>query len=179
MTAVAAGPTTWPTMLGPYWSYLWWYAVSIAVCASAVASPNVTLRSTPPARIVATAFTGEGLQVDDYVRPSAQLAAEHQHPDWNWASPSLTVHIVSGLAVDEIVRKVTVPIGLALASVRRKVSDLPVGVVIEAIDRRISLSLAHDDSPDDVAKAMSSLPVELEARATIGWDRERGIWFDL
>jgi hypothetical protein len=140
--------------------------------------PTIT---TPPSlrQIVATACTGEGLQVDDYVRPSEQLAAEYEHPDWNWASPSLTVHIVSGLAVDEIVRKVAVPIGLALASVRRKVSDLPASVVIEVIDRRISLSLKHDDSADEVAKAMSSLPVELEARATIGWDRERGVWFDL
>jgi hypothetical protein len=141
-------------------------------------TPTIT---TPPSirQIVATAFTREGLQVDDYVRPSAQLAAEHQHPDWNWASPSLIAHLVSDLAVDEIVRKVGVPIGLALASVRRKVSDLPFSVRVEGLDRRISLSLQHDESPDEVERAMAGLPVDLAARAAIGWDRERGVWFDL
>ncbi len=140
--------------------------------------PTITTR--PSIRqIVNTAFISEGLQVDDYVRPSAELAAEHQHPDWKWASPSLFVHLVSDLAVEEIVRKVGVPIGLALASVRRKVSDLPFGVRVEGLDRRISLSLKHDDSPNEVGRAMAGLPVDLAARASIGWDREQGIWFDL
>lgn len=140
--------------------------------------PTIT---TPPSirQIVTTAFIREGLQVDDYVRPSAELAAEQQHPDWKWASPSLTVHLISDLAVEEIVQKVGLPIGLALSCVRRELSDLAFRVRVEGMDRRIWVSLKHDDSPDEVARAMAGLPVNLAARATIGWDREEGVWFDL
>ena len=140
--------------------------------------PTIT---TPPSlrQIVNTAFISEGLQVEDFIRPAAELDAEREPTDLKWGSPSLTVHLISDLPVDEIVRKVGVPIGLALSNVRRLVSDLPLGVLVERPDKTFWLSWRHDDKPDDITRAMERLPLDLAARRNIGWDRDRGIWFDL
>jgi hypothetical protein len=39
--------------------------------------------------------------------------------------------------------------------------------------------LKHDDSPDEVEKAMAGLPMDLAAPVVIGWDREQGFGFDI
>lgn len=140
--------------------------------------PTIT---TPPSvrQIVNTAFISEGIQVEDFVRPAAELEAEREPTDLKWGSPKLDVHLISDLPVEEIVRKVGVPIGLALSNVRRLVSDLPLGVTVERPEKRLLLAWRPDDSPDEITRAMERLPQDLEARRTIGWDRDRGIWFDL
>jgi hypothetical protein len=140
--------------------------------------PTVT---TPPSlrQIVNTAFISEGIQVEDFIRPAADLEAEREPTDLQWGSPSLTVHLISDLPVADIVRKVGVPIGLALSNVRRLVSDLPLGVIAERPNKRLLLAWKPDDSPDEITRAMERLPQDLAARRTIGWDRERGVWFDL
>jgi hypothetical protein len=140
--------------------------------------PTVT---TPPSlrQIVNTAFIGEGIQVEDFIRPAAELEAEREPTDLKWGSPSLTVHLISDLPVEDIVRKVGVPIGLALSNVRRLVSDLPLSVIAERPDKKLLLAWRPDDSPDEITRAMERLPQDLAARRTIGWDRERGVWFDL
>jgi hypothetical protein len=56
--------------------------------------------------VVARAFAGEGLSTAEYERPAFQIAAESSHPEWNWASPSLRVHLVSDLPILEIVENV-------------------------------------------------------------------------
>jgi hypothetical protein len=140
--------------------------------------PTVT---TPPSlrQIVNTAFISEGIQVEDFIRPAADLEAEREPTDLQWGSPSLTVHLISDLPVEDVVRKVGVPIGLALSNVRRLVSDLPLGVIAERPDKRLLLAWMPDDSPDEITRAMERLPQDLAARSSIGWDRDRGIWFDL
>jgi hypothetical protein len=140
--------------------------------------PTIT---TPPSlrQIANTAFISEGLQVEDFIRPAVELEAEREPTDLKWGSPSLTVHLISDLPVEEIVRKVGVPIGLALSNVRRLVSDLPLSVIAERPDKRLLLAWRPDDSPDEITRAMERLPQDLAARRTIGWDRDRGIWFDL
>lgn len=146
-----------------------------------IAMKYVPTITTPPSlrQIVNTAFISEGVQVEDFIRPAAELEAEREPTDLKWGSPKLIVHVISDLPVEEIVRKVGVPIGLALSRVRGRVSDLPLGVIVETPDKRLSLSWRHDDSPDEITRAMERLPLDLEARRTIGWDRERGVWFDL
>jgi hypothetical protein len=141
-------------------------------------TPTIT---TPPSlrQIVNNAFISEGVQVEDFVRPAFQLDAQREPSDFKWGSPTLTVHVISDQPVDEIVRKVGVPIGIALASVRRKVSNLPVGVIVEPTDARLSLSWRHDDSPEEITRALERLPQDLAARSVIGWDREQGVWVDL
>src|SRR6202049_412561 len=136
--------------------------------------PTIT---TPPSlrQIVNTAFISEGVQVEDFIRPAVALEYERKPSDLKWGSPNLTVHVISDLAVDEIVRKVGVPIGLALSNVRRLVSDLPLGVIVERPDRRLLLAWRPDDSPDEITRSMERLPQDLEGRRTIGWDRERGV----
>jgi hypothetical protein len=140
--------------------------------------PTIT---TPPhvREVVISAFVREGIQVTDFVRPPTELEAEQRHPDWKWASPSLRVHVVADLPVEEIVRKIGLPIGIALTSVRKDVGDLPFGVTVDRPDSRIWLSWKHDDGPDEIARAMEGLPQDLADRSVIGWDRERGVWLDL
>jgi hypothetical protein len=113
------------------------------------------------------------------VRPAAQLEAEQQHPDLKWASPKLTVHVVSDLAAGEIVHKVGTPIGLALTTVREGVSTLPFSVTLERPDRKVTLAWKHDDGPDEIGRAMAALPEDLGVRRLLGWDRNRGAWMDL
>jgi hypothetical protein len=146
-----------------------------------IAMEFVPTTTTPPSlrQIVNTAFISEGVQVEDFIRPAAELEFERKPTDLKWGSPSLTVHLISDLPVDEIVRKVGVPIGLALSNVRRLVSDLPLGVIVERPDRRLLLAWRPDDSPDEITRSVERLPQDLEGRRTIGWDRERGVWFDL
>ena len=140
--------------------------------------PTIT---TPPSlrQIVNTAFISEGIQVEDFVRPAFQLDAEREPTDLKWGSPSLTVHLISDLPAEEIVRRVGMPTGLALSKVRGRVSDLPLGVIVERPDKRFWLSWRHDDKPHEITRAMDCLPLDLAARSNIGWDRDRGVWFDL
>jgi hypothetical protein len=130
-------------------------------------------------QIVTTAFLCEGIQVEDFVRPAFYLEAELQHPDLKWASPSLRVHVVSDLAVEEMIRNVGTPIGLALASVRKGLSALSFSVLLERPDRKIWLAWKHDDNPDEIPRAMAALPQDLEARSVLGWDKRLGAWIDL
>src|ERR1700674_2150592 len=140
--------------------------------------PTIT---TPPSlrQIVNTAFISEGVQVEDFIRPAAELEFERKPTDLKWATPTLTAHGFSDLAVDEIVRKIGVPIGLALSKLRRLVSDLPLGVIVERPEAKLWLSWRHDDRPDEITRAMERLPQDLAARKNIGWDRDQGVWFDL
>lgn len=139
-----------------------------------------TITTSPALRQkVNTAFVREGIDVVEFERPSFQLEAERQHPDWKWASPSLTVHMTSNVSVDDIVRRMAPPVALALTSVRKEVHDLPFGILIEGSNGTIRLAVKHDDGPEEVAKAVGRLPSDLATRKSIGWDRERNTWFDL
>jgi hypothetical protein len=139
-----------------------------------------TITTSPALRhLVTTAFVREGIDVVDFERPSFQLEAEREHPDWKWASPSLTVHMSSNLSVDDIVQRMAPPVALALTNVRQQVQDLPLGTLIEGLNGTIRLALKHDDDPQEVGRAVGRLPIDLATRRAIGWDRERGAWFDL
>jgi len=139
-----------------------------------------TITTSPAVRqLVNTAFAREGIDVVNFERSSFQLEAELEHPDWKWASPSLTVHLTSNLSVDDIIRRVAPPVALALTSVRQRVPDLPFGILIGGLDGTIRLAFKHDDGPQEVEKSVGRLPTDLAARKSIGWDRERSTWFDL
>jgi hypothetical protein len=146
-----------------------------------IAMEFVPTTTTPPSlrQIVNTAFISEGVQVEDFIRPAAELEFERKPTDFKWANPRLTVHVISDLAIDEIVRKVGVPIGLGLSKLRRLVSDLGFGVIVERPEAKLWLSWRHDDRPDEITRAMERLPQDLAARKNIGWDRDQGVWFDL
>jgi hypothetical protein len=125
------------------------------------------------------AFSDQGLRVSDYERPTNELDAERRYKEGKWASPSLTVHLLSDLPVDEVVDKLTLGVGVALGTIRRQVPDLPFGVAFNRPDGSIHLAFRYDDGPDEMANAMEQLPVDLASRRSLGWDRGRGIWFDL
>lgn len=140
--------------------------------------PTITTSPAVRQRVIA-AFIREGIHVTDFERPSFQLEAEHEHPDWRWAKPSLTVHMTSDLPVDDIVRRMATPVALALTSVRQELRDLPFGVSLAGLNGTIRLALKHDDDSPEVGRAIARLPTDLATRRAIGWDRERSTWFDL
>jgi hypothetical protein len=68
---------------------------------------------------------------------------------------------------------------MALATIRKQVPDLSFGVDIDRSDKPIRLAFRHDDVPNEMERAIDQLPPDLATRMTIGWDRDRQIWFDL
>jgi hypothetical protein len=129
--------------------------------------------------VVASAFAREGLATAEYERPAFQMTAESSHPGWKWGSPSLSVHLVSNLPTIEVVEKLIQGVGIALASIRKHVPDLPFEVDIDRSDKPIRLAFRHDDFPNEMERAMDRLPPDLASRRTMVWDRDRQIWSDL
>jgi len=135
-------------------------------------APSITT-SSGVREAVRTAFTDAGVATVDFQRPAYQLDAEHKHPDWQWASPTLQVHLSDGVSADLI------GLDAALASVRARVPDLPFGIAIDDGDRQTLLAFRHDDDPAQIRQALRHFRKDLVAGSVWGWDRVTSSWIPL